>query len=87
MAQILMFFRDLLAITKKNACFLFTRSIIRARLHSLRISNILKIDDDEKPWPLWFSNLFAWLCKFIWIGMSLRPPAGAARKRGSSQRQ
>ena len=34
-----------------------------------------EIDDDEKPRPFWFSNLFAWLGRFIWIDMSLRPKA------------
>lgn len=34
------------------------------------------INGDEKLWPFWFSNFFARLCKFICIGMSLRPPDG-----------
>jgi hypothetical protein len=67
-------FQSLTGNHKKHACFLFTRNTIRARLNSRRISNMRAIDDDAKPRPLWFSNLFAWLCRFIWIGMSLRPP-------------
>ena len=34
------------------------------------------IDGDEKLRPFRFSNFFAWLCKFIWIGVLLRPPDG-----------
>ena len=50
-------------------------------------------DGDEKIRPFRFSNFFAWLCKFIWTGVSLRPPDGErpeprdTRKHGSSQQQ
>ena len=79
--------------SQRIACFFFSRNIIRARVHPWRISNMRGIDGDEKLRPFRFSNFFAWLCKFIWIGVYLghrtesRPEPSATRKRGSSQQQ
>jgi hypothetical protein len=89
-----------LAISKRQVVRLVT-----ARLDSFRaedeaalragLAGAPFITVDDTGAPFWFANFFAWLCKFIGLGMSLRPPLDgekarprrAAQKPGSSQSQ